>query len=365
LGRKINEKKLIFVVAIFVIVLISLIIISIKLFSNKEINQKSNKDSINMKNNEIMKKKSKKESLKISFAGDVTIGNYKGASYYGSFDNEFENQGQDYTYFLKNVSGIFSKDDLTIVNLEGPLTTSSNAKVKKFAFKGDPSYVNILKSGDIEAVSIANNHSEDYNKEGIEQTKFILDENDIAYFGLGEKSIIEIKGIKVGLLGYNGWPENYTEEFLKNMKADIQNIKKEADIALLYFHWGTERKYYPDQVQIDFAHFAIDNGADAVLGSHPHVMQGIERYKGKYIAYSLSNFCFGGNKNPSDKDAYIYQQTFNFEGNKLVSIDKPNIIPVSISSVNNRNNYQPTPTTGKESDRVLNKLKNISKNFKE
>ena len=363
MSRKINKKKLIFIVSIFVIVLISIIVISTKLFSNKRINQNGKKDSINIENSEIMKKEPKKESIKISFAGDVTMGNYKGASYYGSFDNEFENQGQDYNYFFKNVSDIFSKDDLTIVNLEGPLTTASNAKVKKFAFKGDPSYVNILKSGDIEAVSIANNHSEDYNKEGMEQTKFILDENNIKYFGLGEKRIVDVKGIKVGLLGYNGWPENYNKEFLNSMKNDIQSMKKDADIVLPYFHWGTERQYYPDQVQIDFAHFAIDNGADGVLGSHPHVMQGIEKYKGKYIAYSLSNFCFGGNKNPSDKDAYIYQQTFNFEGNKLVSIDKPNIIPVSISSVNNRNNYQPTPATGKESDRILNKLKDISKNL--
>lgn len=146
------------------------------------------------------------------------MGNYKGASYYGSFDNEFENQGQDYGYFLKNVKKIFEEDDLTVANLEGPLTSASNAKIKKFAFKGDPSYVNILKEGGIDAVTLANNHSEDYFDEGMKQTKFILKQNNIDYFGLGEKSIVDVKGVKVGLLGYNGWPENYNEEFLNNMK---------------------------------------------------------------------------------------------------------------------------------------------------
>lgn len=97
-----------------------------------------------------------------------------------------------------------------------------------------------------------------------------------------------------------------------------------------------------------------------MLGSHPHVIQGIEEYKGKYIAYSLSNFCFGGNKNPQDKDTFIYKQTFNFEDNKLISINKPEIIPCSISSESNVNNYQPTPLNGTETDRVKNKLKNIS-----
>lgn len=306
-----------------------------------------------------------KESIKISFAGDVTMGNYKGSAYYGTFDNEFENQNQNYGYFFRNVKNIFEEDDLTVVNLEGPLTSASNAKVKKFAFKGDPSYVNILKEGNVEAVTLANNHSEDYFEEGAKDTKFILKENGIKYFGLGEKSIVEVKGIKIGMLGYNGWPENYNDQFILNMENEIKDLKKESDLVITYFHWGTERNYYPDQVQREFAYKAIDSGTDAVIGSHPHVIQGIEEYKNKYIAYSLGNFCFGGNKNPSDKDSLIYQLNFNFEDNKLVSIDHPNLIPCSISSTNSRNNYQPTPSVGSESQRILNKLKEISKSLNE
>ena len=112
------------------------------------------------------------------------MGNYKGYPYYGTFDNEYQNIGEDFNYFFENLKDVFANDDLSVVNLEGPLTTAQNAKVKKFAFKGELYYVNILKSGNIEVVTIANNHSEDYFEEGMKDTKFILDENDIKYFGL-------------------------------------------------------------------------------------------------------------------------------------------------------------------------------------
>lgn len=304
------------------------------------------------------------KNITISFAGDVTLGNYIGAPYYGSFDNEFKDRDGDYSYFLKNVSDIFKNDDITIVNFEGTLTDSTYGNTEKlFAFKGDPSYINILKEGNIEAVSIANNHSQDYFEQGLEDTKNILTENNIKYSGMGSTSIIEADGIKVGLLAYNGWNENYTDNFLSKIKNDIDELKKETNMVAVYFHWGSERANYPTQVQIDFAHFCIDNGVDLVIGSHPHVLQGIEEYKGKYIAYSLGNFCFGGNYNPADKDSMIYQQTFNFENGKLVSSEIPNIIPCSISSEKNRNNYQPTPLEGDEATRVLNKLKTFSSIF--
>ena len=350
MDKKYNRKNIYLLGIIVAIILISLLIFK----NNNDLNYNEEKVE-----HEI-ERPIENKSITISFAGDVTMGNYKGSSYYGTFDNEFKNVGGDFNYFFENVKDIFTNDDLSIVNLEGPLTTAQNAKIKKFAFKGDPSYVNILKSGNIEAVSIANNHSEDYFEEGMKDTKFILKENNINYFGLGEKAIIDTNGIKVGLLGYNGWTENYTEENLNSMKNDIETLKKEADMIAVYFHWGVERAYTPNQTQKDFAHDAIDYGSDLVIGAHPHVVQGIEEYKGKYIAYSLGNFCFGGNKNPSDKDSMIYQQTFKFENNKLVGIEVPNIIPCSISSTKSRNDYKPIVLQGTEAERVLNKIKNIS-----
>lgn len=350
MDKKYNRKNIYLLGIIVAIILISLLIFK----NNNDLNYNEEKVE-----HEI-ERPIENKSITISFAGDVTMGNYKGSSYYGTFDNEFKNVGGDFNYFFENVKDIFTNDDLSIVNLEGPLTTAQNAKIKKFAFKGDPSYVNILKSGNIEAVSIANNHSEDYFEEGMKDTKFILKENNIKYFGLGEKAIIDTNGIKVGLLGYNGWTENYTEKNLNSMKHDIETLKKEADMVAVYFHWGVERAYTPNQTQKDFAHNAIDYGSDLVIGAHPHVVQGIEEYNGKYIAYSLGNFCFGGNKNPSDKDSMIYQQTFKFENNKLIGIEVPNIIPCSISSTKSRNDYKPIVLQGTEAERVLNKIKNIS-----
>lgn len=361
MGRRINKKRLGILLAILFVFLMFIFYTGGRNAFNY--NNKVVKQEKYIKSTESTEKKAKKESITISFAGDVTMGNYKGSSYYSSFDHEFEKQNQNYSYFFQNVKDVFEQDDLTVVNLEGPLTTSNNAQVKRFAFKGDPTYVNILKEGNIEAVTLANNHSKDYLEEGLNDTEFILKENGIEYFGSNKQAIIDIKGVKVGLLGYNGWLENYNDKYLNNMKNEIEVMKKESDLILAYFHWGTERMYYPDKVQIDFAHFAIDSGVDGVLGSHPHVIQGIEKYKEKYIAYSLSNFCFGGNKNPKDKDTFIYQQTFNFEDEKLVSINKPNLIPCSISSKSNINNYQPTPSEGEEKNRILNKIIDISESL--
>lgn len=308
-----------------------------------------------------------KQSITLSFAGDVTMGNYIGSIGGGTFDHEFEQQSNNYGYFFDNVKEIFKDDDLSIVNLEGTLTDSNNGNTeKKCAFKGHPSYVNILKEGSIEAVSIANNHSQDYYEKGLNDTKDILDEAGIFYAGLGEKSIIDVKGIKVGFLAYNGWNSNYSQSYLNEIKEDINNIKESgANMVITYFHWGAENDYYPNEVQKNIAHFVLDNGSDLVVGSHPHVLQGIEKYinsKGedKYIAYSLSNFCFGGNRNPLDKDSMIYQQTYNFEDGELKTIDEPNIIPCSISSTKNRNNYQPTVLEGEEYSRVMDKINKIS-----
>ena len=311
-------------------------------------------------------KEPEKKSITLSFAGDVTMGNYIGSTGSLTFDGEFANQNGDYSYFFNNVKDIFENDDITIVNLEGPLTTAEKGDTsKQFAFKGIPSYVNILKEGDVEAVSIANNHSMDYFEKGLNDTKEILDENGIKYAGMNEKSIIEANGIKVGFLAYNGWDSNYNDKFLEGIKTDIAELKKEASMVAIYFHWGNERENYPTTTQKNFAHFSIDNGADLVMGSHPHVLQGIESYANKngeekVIAYSLSNFSFGGNKNPADKDSMIFQQTFNFEDGKLTGSEKPNIIPCSISSEKNRNNYQPTPLKGDEAQRVLDRIKKYS-----
>lgn len=299
------------------------------------------------------KKEPVKQSITLSFVGDITLGNYAGQGYSGSFDAEYANQGKDTSYFLKKVKSVFEQDDLTIANLEGPLTTSKEYAQKQFAFKGKPEYVNILTDGDIEAVTLANNHSKDHFAKGMKDTKATLDEKGIRHFGYDESAIIDVKGIRVGFLGFS-FPQSFTTE----MKEAISQLKESTDLVIVYFHWGVERNYAPLGSQRKIAKQCIDAGVDLVVGSHPHVLQGIETYKGKQIVYSLSNFCFGGNKNPSDKDTMIYQHTFSFEDKKLVN-EKHQVIPCMISSTKSRNNYQPRIVEGADAKRVLKKVNTI------
>lgn len=128
----------------------------------------------------------------------------------------------------------------------------------------------------------------------------------------------------------------------------------------MIFHWGNEKEEVPDSNQMTLGRLAIDEGADLVCGHHPHVLQGIEEYKGKNIVYSLGNFCFGGNSYPSDMDTMIFQQTFTVDKNGVKADNVTNVIPCSISSEYDYNNYQPTPAQGDEADRILAKIQERS-----
>lgn len=294
----------------------------------------------------------------ISAVGDCTLGSDETYTRYGTFEEELKKHNYDYSYFFKNVREVLKRDDLTIANLEGPLTTSTKRAEKEYAFKGHPSYARILKEGSIEAINLANNHSFDYGKEGFYETVSALKKEGIGYFGYGYKCITTIKGVKIGILGYTGYDD--TQWTKQEIKKDIEKLRPEVNILIVSFHWGEENKYYPNKVQKSLGYFVINEGADLVIGHHPHVLQGIEEYKGRYIVYSLGNFVFGGNKNPKDKDSMIFQQIFTIDkGGRVVEV-KANIIPVSISSQKERNDYSPRILEGEERERVLQKIKMLS-----
>lgn len=297
----------------------------------------------------------------ISAAGDFTLGTDENFDYSTSLPARYE-EVQDPGYFLQNVKDIFASDDLTIVNLEGPLTTSEERADKQFSFKGDPSYTEILTNGSVEACNLANNHSKDYGIQGYEDTIANVEAAGIKTFGYERTAIWETNGVKVGLAGVYELAEGM--DCQDDMTAAIQSLKDAgADLVIVSFHWGVEKENYPDETQQALAHAAIDQGADLVLGHHPHVLQGIEKYQGKYIVYSLGNFCFGGNKNPSDKDTMIFQQTFTLENGEVVEDDAINIIPCRISSEDDYNNYQPTPAEGEEAQRILGRIQEYSQGF--
>lgn len=300
--------------------------------------------------------------ITISAAGDITLGSDANSAYINSFDYEFNLHDGDFSYFVQNVKNIFENDDLTIANLEAPFTTADVKAEKQFRFKANPEYTDILSLGSIEAVNIANNHMFDYMERGYKDTLLHLSNSNIGYFGFEHQYMTVVKGIKVGMLGFTGWDNSKQKK--AEIKKAIDSLKaRGANLIIVSFHWGDESKYLPNTIQKDLGRYCIDIGADLVLGHHPHVVQGIEEYKGKNIVYSLGNFCFGGNKNPKDKDAYIYQHSFRFKDNVL-DAEEGQVIPVSVSSVGSRNNYQPTPLEGAEADRVMKKIWNYSQELK-
>ena len=325
-------------------------------FQNKEAAQMSTDELFDGKPLEIPLPEAE-VSITVSVVGDCTLGTDERFNYSTSLNRYYELNGP--AYFFKSVKSIFEADDLTIANLEGTFTSSTSRVDKTYAFKGPAEFVNILTEGSVEAVTVANNHSRDYGAQSLVDTKKTLDDAGVVHFGYDETAVVDVKGIKVGLVGIYELIDGVGRS--QQVKNNIAKVKADgADIVIVIFHWGIERDATPDRNQTTLGRLAIDEGADLVCGHHPHVLQGIETYKGKSIVYSLGNFCFGGNSNPSDKDTMIFQQTFTVTKDGVKVDNVTNIIPCSLSSVKTRNDYQPTPVTGSEATRILNKIRERS-----
>ena len=292
-------------------------------------------------------------TVTITASGDCTFATDINASPEGSFVSTVEANNYDYSYFLKNVAPVFAEDDLTIVNFEGTLSNQGERADKTFAFRGSPDYVNILTSSSVEAANLANNHSSDYGDVSRTDTQTYLDQAGILNFRDEIPAMTNINGVTVGLAGVNAL--NETE--VQTMDGVISSLKSQgAQLVILSVHWGIEKDTAPSEEQIALAHKAIDLGADLVIGTHPHVLQGIEKYKGRYIAYSLGNFCFGGNNDPSDKDTVLYRQTFTFDNGVLRDDDNVEIIPCRISSTDSYNDYQPKIAEGEQKAAIEEKM---------
>lgn len=335
--------------------------------------KKEDKNSVSLEKNEIEEpaaqeplKKNEKKDILLTAAGDCTLGTDTNFSTATSLPTMFQNQGNDYSYFFKNVNHLFKNDDYTIVNLETTFTDTKEKANKGdgtvFHFKGPKDFVNILTTSNIDGVTVANNHIYDYGDKGFNDTINVLKESNVDFCGEGYKFTKDLKGIKFGFLAYQAWED--TEKLRSSIKQDIDDLKAEgAKIIIPYFHWGIEKQTTPSEYQVNLARYTIDNGADLILGSHPHVMQSLENYKGKLITYSLANFSFGGNSNPSDKRTFILQLNFKFTDDNLDGYTFK-VIPASISSIDYKNDYAPTPVEGSKKDSILKTLNDLSPSLK-
>ncbi|MDD6730125.1 MAG: CapA family protein [Eggerthellaceae bacterium] len=299
--------------------------------------------------------------LTVTALGDCTLGTDADFDVSTNFTSVYKKQGS--AYFFKNVLPYTGSDQLTVGNCEGTFTTSTDIQEKSFNFKGPTEYTQIFTDGSVEAVSVANNHSHDFGTQGYTDTIDALDAAGIANFGFDRTSTYDVDGIKVGLFGIRDLSADTDAQ--SQMTTAVQKLREEGcQLLVVNFHWGVEGNHTPESSQVDLAHAAIDAGCDLVIGGHPHVLQGVERYKDRYILYSMGNFCFGGNANPKDKNTMMFQQTFVFENGSLVTdadaLSKAWVVPCSVSSVTSRNNYQPTPLTDDAGEAVVKKLNGYS-----
>ena len=291
--------------------------------------------------------------ITITAVGDCTLGGDIPTGAYRSFASYYDQYGPD--YFFHNVRDLFESDDLTIVNLEGPLTTSEKIRGRKFNFRGLPEYVSILSGSSVEICNVANNHALDFGMDGLLETADVLEGADIGVSGFGRMYYTDVKGVRVGSLGFTEW--DFTQ---KQIETAVRTARENCDLLIVSIHWGEEGNHMATSAQKRLGRAIVDAGADVVLGTHSHVYGGVELYNGKYIVYSLGNFCFGGNRNPRDKDCMIFQQTFRVSADGAVEDAGINVIPARVSSSDSTNDFQPKILGAEAGQKLLNKIGKVS-----
>lgn len=298
------------------------------------------------------------ETITVSFAGDCTLGDYflwKDDPH--AFHNVVEPLG--YAYPFEKVLPVFAEDDLTVVNLEGVLADTEDglASKRRYNFRGKTEYTEILRLGSIEAVSLGNNHTNDYRTPGLESTKAALDKAGIGWALDDRPYIFEKNGIRIAFLSYLG-SSFYAHQ--KELPEIISSLKEEQGCAavVMLIHTGTEyaRKHKTSQRRC--AEASIRAGADLVVQNHAHVLQGVSSYQNRYIMYSLGNFCFGGSRSISSdtSGSVIAQVAFDFDENGVYAGQKLTLYPCRNNGGGNGNNYQPSLLTGEEARRVIHEI---------
>lgn len=300
------------------------------------------------------------EKLKVVAVGDIMLD--------GTARPVFAQYGYDHAFV--EVKRFFTGAQIVLGNLEGPLTTRGTAEPKTYAFRSPPDKVSrALKAAGFTVVSLANNHTLDYGVEGLTDTMAALDAVGIAHKGAGH-NLVEARravfqnaaGRRVALLAYS---LTLPEEFFAgtnrpgtafgheaHVRADIAAARRHADIVLVSFHWGQEGKTALRDYQVQIGRAAIDAGAAAVLGHHPHILQAVERYKHGVILYSLGNFTFGS----YSKDAKV-----SAVAELLFDQDRVQTLRLHPINVNNFEVvFQPRPLTGTAADRVVAELIELS-----
>ncbi len=229
--------------------------------------------------------------------------------------------GKGFLWPFEKTKDILSAADLTIINLETPLIADCRPTVDGMIFCGSDKAVEGLISAGVDIATLGNNHAGNYDVEGVEETKKVLTQAGVTPVAIGP-AYKEIKGTRFAFLSYNdiGIPEEgipWADE--GKIKVDIATAKKSADIVIVSYHWGVEYVTKPSARQRTLAHMTVDAGADVVLGNHPHWIQPVELYNGKFIIYAHGNFVFDQEWSAETKLGVVGRYTFY--DNKLVDVE--------------------------------------------
>ena len=300
------------------------------------------------------------KTFTVTLAGDTTLGSTDDLR---KRDDCFERVAEEkgYGWFFSGLTDLFATDDMTLVNFEGTLTEETTKKEKKFNFKGPAEYTDILTLGSVEAVTVANNHTLDYGTKGRDDTIANLEAAGITVSGNGKLAIFEKDGVKVGMTGYCFPYKDGKKDISKDVKA-LRDMG--CQIVIASFHWGSEYREDFTGEQRSIGRAAIKAGADIVVGHHPHIVQGIERYEDSYILYSVGNLVFGGNVDPDDRDAYAARVTFTVHEDRAEA-PEVTIVPLRLTALSDGTDYRPVIAEGEEADRIVNRILKRSSNMKE
>jgi poly-gamma-glutamate synthesis protein (capsule biosynthesis protein) len=298
----------------FFILIIVFIVFLVNLFNKENINGNKIYNYIKAERNNSVTSDEKQE-IKLLFVGDVMMTRY--------VEKKIKKFNKEYIYPFEKILNYLKTFDYVIANLEGPISDKGVKIGSKYSFRMKPDVAEALSKANINVVNLANNHIFDYGKVAFEDTLKNLDKNNIKYFGNSyEPLIIEKEGIKIGFLGFSDFLKHLEVKESKtgiatvndNLSEIIKKAKEKVDILIVSFHWGEEYKKLANERQRKIAKIAIDSGADLVIGHHPHVIQDIEKYKEKFIFYSLGNFIFDQNFSKETMigggvEVYIKKQT--------------------------------------------------------
>lgn len=278
-------------------------------------------------------------TVTFTFLGDCILASDHGDTREDSFEACAKRYSSD--YFFEKAVPYYEDSDFVVANSEFVMSDSDLAKVTKeepaFWFKAPADRTELLKAGRINIVTLANNHTEDYDKRGYEDTISSLESAGISWGDLENPVYVKKNGITFGILCTKLFSTNYEPLVTPAVEEIVQN----SDIQIMYFHGGEEGSHVPESWLKELCHKYADMGIDLIVGSHPHVLRPMEEYNGTDIVYSLGNFCYGANRTPENRTVMLTETfTFDEDGN-FISSDEC-FIPFYVYT-GSHNNWQPAP----------------------